>query len=236
MAEILLVHGSWHGAWCWRDLIPELAARGHSARAIDLPGHGDDPTPLPQATLERYAEAILAALAGPTVVVGHSMAGYPISLAAERDARNITQLIYLCAYVPAPGQSLADRRRAAPRQPLMHAITVDRASGSFIVDPAKARTVFYQDCPPETVDYATARLGPEAILPQETAVTLGPTYARVPRHYIRCLRDQAIPPEFQVTMTEDWPPAQISEIDTGHSPFFAAPARLADLIDAALRQ
>lgn len=231
MAEILLVHGSCHGAWCWHDVIPVLGEMGHSVRAIDLPGHGADTTPIADVTLERYAKAILDALDRPTVVVGHSMGGYPISLAADMAPDRFARLIYLCAYVPAPGQSLADMRRAAPRQPLMQAVQRAPDGLSFTIDPAQTEAVFYHDCPPGTVDYANARLCPQPVLPQETPLTLGANYARVPRHYIRCMDDRTIPPEYQVTMTADWPSARISELACGHSPFFANPLGLAQLID-----
>ena len=72
MSDILLVHGSCHGAWCWRDLIPALQELGHSPRAIDLPSHGDDTTPVNAVTLDSYADAVLAASTPDTVVVGHS--------------------------------------------------------------------------------------------------------------------------------------------------------------------
>ncbi|MEZ5867275.1 MAG: alpha/beta fold hydrolase [Defluviimonas denitrificans] len=88
MAEFLLIHGSCHGAWCWRDLIPALAALGHTARAIDLPAHGADTTPATEATLDLYADRILAAIDGPVTLVGHSAAGYPITLAAERAGKD----------------------------------------------------------------------------------------------------------------------------------------------------
>ena len=122
MAEFLLIHGSCHGAWCWRDLIPALAALGHGARAIDLPAHGADATPAADATLELYADRILAAIDGPVTLVGHSAAGYPITLAAERAPDRIARLVYLCAYVPVPGLSMIDMRRAGPRQLLGNAV------------------------------------------------------------------------------------------------------------------
>ena len=113
MARILLVHGSCHGAWCWRDLIPELTALGHDAFAIDLPSHGTDTTPMAEVTLDLYAQAILDALDGPTIVVGHSMAGYPISRAADLRPANIARLVYLCAYVPWDDHSLVEMRLRA---------------------------------------------------------------------------------------------------------------------------
>ncbi|MEZ5799152.1 MAG: alpha/beta fold hydrolase, partial [Paracoccaceae bacterium] len=67
MVEVLLVHGSCHGAWCWHRVIPALAALGVAARAIDLPAHGADRTPAAGASLSGYGRAILAALNGPTL-------------------------------------------------------------------------------------------------------------------------------------------------------------------------
>ena len=60
MATFLLVHGAWHGAWCWEKVVVALEAAGHRAIAIDLPGHGDDPTPPENVTLASYSQAIRA--------------------------------------------------------------------------------------------------------------------------------------------------------------------------------
>lgn len=231
MARFLLIHGSCHGAWCWRDVLPELHAAGHEAWAIDLPGHGDDPTPLHEVTLMAYARAILDAIdaagGAPVVLVGHSMAGYPISLAADMAPDKIEKLVYLCAYAPKNGLSLVDMRIAAPRQPLLPAIRKSADGASFTIDPDMAEAVFYHDCPAGTVAYAVPLLCPQAVLPQATPLTLGAGYATVARHYIRCTDDRTIPPEYQITMTEDWPADTVSELACGHSPFFAMPAMLA---------
>lgn len=234
MARFLLIHGAAHGAWCWRDLLPLLAAAGHEAAAIDLPSHGADRTPVGDVTLDLYADAILAAigtvLPAPVILVGHSMAGYPITLAAERAPEKIAKLVYLCAYLPAPGRTLTDRRREAPYQPLLPAIRLAPDRLSWTADPAMAGDVFYQDCPPGTLDYALPRLTPQAVRPTETVVDLTGASASLPRHYIRCEKDGTIPPEFQVTMTADWPEGSVSTLPTGHSPFFSAPAMLAQLL------
>ncbi|SDW56932.1 alpha/beta fold hydrolase [Roseicitreum antarcticum] len=235
MAEFLLIHGSCHGAWCWRDVLPHLHALGHGARAIDLPAHGADTTPLEDVTLDLYARAIVAAMEtapAPVVLVGHSMAGYPISAAAELAPALIQKLVYLCAYVPVSGHSLVQMRQAAPAQPLLEAIRKTPDGLAFTIDPAQAEAKFYHDCPPEAVAYAIARLGPQPILPQATPLRLGAAYASVPRHYIRCTDDRTIPPEYQVTMTRDWPQEDVSALDTSHSPFFTAPQALADRLIA----
>lgn len=231
MADFLLVHGAWHGAWCWRDLIAALAARGHRARAIDLPGHGGDLTPLSRITLDAYARAILAAIDTPVTLVGHSMAGYPISLAAERAPDRIARLVYLCAYMPEGSLTLAEMRRAAPRQPLLPAMLRADDGRSTRIDPARTRELFYHDCPPGTAALANTRLCAQATRPQQTPSPLGPAYRSVPRSYIRCTDDRAIPPEYQATMAAGFARADIHALATGHSPFFADPEALASLLE-----
>jgi len=230
MADFLLVHGSCHGAWCWRDLIPALTARGHTARAIDLPGHGQDKTHYSDVTLDGYAKAILAAIDTPVMLVGHSMAGFPISLAAEREPDKIDRLIYLCAYAAQDGRALVDMRAEAPRQPMADAAIRTDDGLAFRADPTKAGALFYNDCLPEVVDYALDHLCLQAIAPQATPVRLGAAYASVKRSYIRCDDDRTIPPEYQRTMTKGWPEEDVYAMPTGHSPFFADPEGLADLL------
>lgn len=240
MADFLLIHGACHGAWCWRELTPELMRLGHRARAIDLPGHGGDMTPIPEITLDSYTDAILAAIdrdfrGRKVTLLGHSMGGYPISLAAERAPDRLRRLIYLCAYVPEGELSLAEMRRKAPRQLLMPAILPAEDGRSFRIDPGRTGEVFYHDCPEGTVAYANTRLCAQATAPTDVPCPLGENWASVPRSYIRCTDDRTIPPEYQVTMTQDWPEADVYDMPTGHSPFFADPEGLARLLHRIVR-
>jgi len=230
MAHFLLIHGSCHGAWCWRDMLPLLNSGGHTASAIDLPSHGDDRTPVNDVTLDSYADAIIEAIDEPVVLVGHSMAGYPISAAAEKAPEKITRLVYLCAYLPAVGKSLVDRRISAPRQLLQDAIVRSDDGKSFTIDPTKAGEKLYTDCAQSVVDYANENLCPQAILPQATVLDITENLKNTPKTYIRCMNDHTIPPEFQVTMTADWPAGDIYEMQSSHSPFFAQPGRLAEIL------
>lgn len=78
MAVYVLVHGAWHGSWCWDKVVSGLEAAGHTAHALDLPGHGGDATPLGEISLDSYVEhvgAILTALPEPAILVGHSLGG-----------------------------------------------------------------------------------------------------------------------------------------------------------------
>lgn len=231
MAEFLLIHGAAHGAWCWRKVIPTLEAFGHRARAIDLPGHGEDPLPYTEVTLERYRDAVLGALTGGEIVVGHSMGGYPITAAAEAAPEKVAGLVYLCAYTPWPGLSLSEMRMKAPYQPLLSAIRMTEDRKGWTADPEMVPGLFYHDCTPEDVAFAMERLCVQATQPTSVPVAMSDRYASVPRYYIRCAEDRTIPPEFQHTMTEGWPEGHVIDMQTSHSPFFSAPADLVAHLD-----
>jgi pimeloyl-ACP methyl ester carboxylesterase len=224
MSELLLIHGTCHGAWCFDLLIPELAALGIIARAIDLPGRDGSPT-----TLDAYAQAILAAASPDTILVGHSAGGFAITAAAEADPTRFRGLVYLCAYLPAPGQSLADMRRAGPSQPLMPAIRMAEDRQSFTIDPTFAQNAFYQDCPADITATAIARLCPQPVTPQQTPLwpKAAPT---LPRHYVVCAQDQTIPPDYETRMAGALPPERVHTLASGHSPFLSMPNTLAALL------
>lgn len=236
MSDILLVHGSCHGAWCWRDLIPALQALGHEPRAMDMPSHGADETPLAEVTLESCAQSVVDALGEDTVVLAHSWGGFPATLAADLAPERFRHLIYLCAYIPREGLSLVDMRKLAPRQPVLKAVARGEDGTSYGVHPEHAQEVFYADCPAGTTEYALAHLSRQATLPQITPARLGTGHLGVPRSYIRCLYDNAVPPEFQAEMVADWPREDVYEMATSHSPFFADPKGLAALIDEIVKE
>lgn len=231
MAEFLLIHGSCHGAWCWRDVIPALEGLGHCVRAIDLPSHGSDKTPIADVTLDLYRNAILDAIEEPVILVGHSMAGFPIAAAAEAAPDKISRLVYLCAYAPISGMSLVDMRKMQARQPLLDAIEMSADRLSWLPALSKARETFYHDCSDEAVAYASARITAQANLPQVTRLALGAAYESVAKSYIRCSEDRTIPPEFQSEMAARMAPLDSYDMATSHSPFFADPAGLAHLLD-----
>ncbi len=81
---IVLAHGAWHGAWCWRErALPDLAARGLTAHAISLRGHGASPPAGPLTTICAYVRDVataVASLSTPPVLVGHSAGGYVAQL------------------------------------------------------------------------------------------------------------------------------------------------------------
>ena len=155
MAVFALVHGSWHGAWCWERLEPELDARGHGAVAIELPI--EDPV----AGLTRYAELVAEALRGvddDVILVGHSFAGSTIPLVAHH--RPLRHLVFLCALVPEPGGSVTDRYTTDEVYvPGFVGNTRVRDDGaSYWPDPEAAVRCFYHDCTSADAAWAASRL------------------------------------------------------------------------------
>ncbi|MHA1129140.1 MAG: alpha/beta fold hydrolase [Alphaproteobacteria bacterium] len=233
MAHFILVHGACHGAWCWRDVVPLVEAAGHSVAVIDLPSHGEDPTPIADVSLELYVDRVAQQVSDsdvPVVLVGHSAAGVTIAQVAERMPQAIAQLIYLCAYAPENGDSLIEMRKRSKRQPLLNAVQRAADGLSYTIDPNQAAGIFYHDCPDEVVDFALAKLGPQAIAPQATNVSLGTKYDSVKRVYILCEDDHTIPPEAQEEMVANWSADDIYRLNCGHSAFFVCPDRLVQML------
>jgi pimeloyl-ACP methyl ester carboxylesterase len=109
MARFVLVHGAFGGAWCWEPVTGQLEAVGHTVEALDLPGSGDDETPVADVTLDAYADRVCAApaeRAEPAVLVGYSMGGVVITQATQQCDECIASLVFVCAFMPSNGQSL----------------------------------------------------------------------------------------------------------------------------------
>ena len=228
MTRILLVHGSGHGAWCWEAVLPFLHAAGHEAVALDMPGRGENPIALEDATLDDFAASILHVATPGTVLVGHSAGGYAITAAAQAADEGLSaRLIFVCAFVPEPGRSLAEMRRLMTDPPLLGAIRRHENGRAYSVDADLAATLFFNGVPPPLATTASDKLVPEAILPQETPIPDTSRAEALPRRYVLCERDRVILPHVQAQMTQGWPNAHVARMPVGHSPFLADPEGLA---------
>ena len=169
--RFVLVHGAYHGGWCWDRLTPILRARGAEVIAPDLPGHGSDRTPSADLTLTLYADHIAGAVrqaGGPVTLVGHSMAGAVIAEVAERVPDLLTRLVYLTAYMPGPGESIIDwaRRDGETRARADKVLFED--TPCLAVDRQTTWDAFYQDAPEEDLDWVFPHLRPEPVAIPDT--------------------------------------------------------------------
>lgn len=108
--NFLFLHGSWHGAWCWHKVLPEMAMAGHCAVAVDLPGRGRNPAPPMMVGLSRMVDAAERALpcGAKTTVVVHGRNGIVASALAERVPDLIERTIYLASYMLPTGRGVLD--------------------------------------------------------------------------------------------------------------------------------
>ena len=120
MATYLLVHGAWHGGWCWRRVTDILRAEGHTVFTPTLTGLGERAhLARPEIDLETHISDVLGVLDAEelddVILCGHSYGGMVITGVADRLPGRIKALVYLDAFVPEHGESVIDLY-AGPRQ------------------------------------------------------------------------------------------------------------------------
>jgi pimeloyl-ACP methyl ester carboxylesterase len=236
MATFVLIHGAWHGGWCFDDVRLLLEAQGHKVITPDLPGMGGTDAELAAVTLSGWADFvsdICNAQGEPVILAGHSRGGIVISETAERVPDRLAALVYICAMMLPDGMSRAQwREKHGQPNPEFAAIQRDHPGGhAKIIDTTHAIPVFAQLSPPEKAEAAMARLVAEPDGPRTEPLHLtADRYGSVPRHYIECLHDRTIPIADQRTMQALQPCASVTALDADHSPFLSAPQALADAL------
>ena len=233
--SFVLVHGAWHGAWAWEEVVPLLP--GH-VEALDLPGHGADATPVAGCTLDAYCaravealERARAASGGPALLVGHSLGGMTVAAACEARPDLVRAAVYLCAYMPRDGESgygLARQDKASAITPETCLLRPD--DGLLDIVPERIRDAMYDGAPPAAVDRAVARLCSEPLAPIGTPVALtAERHGGVPRVYVHCLHDRIITPALQRQLAAAQPCLEL-ELAAGHSPALSRPRELTALL------
>jgi pimeloyl-ACP methyl ester carboxylesterase len=219
-ATVVLVHGAWHGAWCWDKVVALLDDAGITSVAVELPltGYADD--------VAAAARAVVA-VDGPVVLCGHSYGGAVITGAGDRP--NVERLVYLTAFACEEGES------AATIAPDARAASTD-VDGVFVIDedgttvtlvPDRSPAVFYHDCSPEDVASALTMVRSMQLHCLTTPVG-EPAWRSKPSTYVVCTEDRAVHPELQRVMAARC--TESVDFPTAHSPFLNRPDLVAGLL------
>lgn len=243
MARLVLVHGAFAGAWCWEPVTPGLERAGHMVEALDLPGAGEDRTPVAEVTLDAYASRVCDVLAGgpPAVLVAHSMGGMSATQAAARMPERLAALIYVAAFIPADGESLfaLSHRPEAADDEIQANLVVSGEPPVAELPEAAARDVIYGECEDEQARWALAHRRSQPVAPMAEAFTLpadtAAAFAALPRAYITCLRDRSLPPAIQRFMFERAGCDPVIEIDTDHGVYLSRTGELVGALDQLAR-
>ena len=231
MSTYILIHGAWHGAWCWDKVVSLLAKEGHTVVAPDLPGHGNDKTPIEKVTLRAYADHVCEVIntqSEPVILVGHSMGGIVITQAAENCPDNTQKLVFLTAFLLKNGENILKYSQEDTESLVLPNRVLSEDKSYTLLKDEGIRPTFYADCSDKDVERAKALLGPQATAPSATPVsTTKENFGRIPLLYIECLQDKAISPSIQKKMYTNFPCEKVISMDTSHSPFLSAPEELA---------
>jgi pimeloyl-ACP methyl ester carboxylesterase len=234
---VILVHGAWHGAWCYAGLQALLDRRGVASLAVDLPGHGASTLPLGDLHGDaQHVADVIEAWGRPVVLVGHSYGGAVITEAAVRtdpDRQLVRHLVYLAAFAPLAGEGVMGALGSFERRDVaLGAAMRMRDDGTSVLDPDLAAPALYGSCPPELVTASLPRLSPQPMATMVQPVT-GDPRATIPSTYVVCTLDQAVHPDHQVAMAARC--THVVTLETDHSPFASMPDATAEVIHRIVR-
>jgi pimeloyl-ACP methyl ester carboxylesterase len=230
MATFVLVHGSWHGGWCWQKLTPRLVAAGHHVLAPTLTGCGPNVHMVDRGIdLETHIKDIANLLfyedLDDVILVGHSYAGMIIGAAAMRTAPRVRALVYLDAYVIESGKTGFDiwspERLAAARAAM--------ARGEMFREPFEPEFLGITD--PKTAAWLRARLTPHPLATYDQPIEDDSSAnARLPRLYIACTKGPTAPifaSTVERVRARGW---DVDELASGHNAMMLEPEKLAGLL------
>lgn len=240
MANYLLVHGAWHGAWCWRRVLPLLTQAGHRVHAVTLTGVGERAHLLsPAIDLETHITDVMAAMDAEemddVVLVVHSYAGMLGTAVADRRSERLKHLVYLDAVLPKPGESWSSTHASATRNARIAAAQADPLFGF----PAPDASVFGLEA--EDHAWVQRRQTPHPGKPYTQVLNFDPKrVASVPRTFVNCTRPPLATIDISRLRMRDpafwdgaWlPGSQVVEMATGHDPMVSDPQGLAKILMA----
>ncbi len=229
-STFVFVHSAFLGGWAWEPVTSILEKQGHKVIAPDMPAHGKDKTPPSEVTLESYVKTvtdILDAQLEPAILVGHSLGGIIISQAAENRPDKVKSLVYLCAFLLPNGGSMNKATEGVTGSMVLDNLVMAEDQTSVTIKEEVMHEAFAHDVPVEAFAQARPMIVPEPTAPMGGTISVTEEkWGRIPRYYIECTADKAIPPDVQRAMYTAIPVKKVFSLNTSHAPNFSAPEEL----------
>ncbi len=227
--HFVLLHGAWHGGWCWDGVIDEIVKAGHSAEAPTMPGHNPDDD-RSEIRFEDYVDKICSVLnqqSEPVVLVGHSSAGYLIQAAAPKAPDKLAQLIFLNAFILPDGKCQFDL------------VPPEAAAGMTAAAQASP-----DNCVPVMEDFVRGMLMAgesdekqgaliKKLVPQPFALFTTPVGTnafdelKMPKTVVFCKNDVSLPPGAYLGMAQGLGQFDLIEVEGSHEALFTNPGVVA---------
>ncbi|WP_426147105.1 alpha/beta fold hydrolase [Polaromonas sp. DSR2-3-2] len=238
MANFVLVHGAWHGGWCWQRVTKALQQDGHRVHAVTLTGLGERAHLLsPAITLDTHIDDVLKLIEveelADVVLAVHSYAGMIGTAVADRLGQRIRHLVYVDAVLPKPGESWSSTQSSATQQQRLAAA---QSSRHFSFPPPDPEIFGLMDADREWVGRRqTPHPGNTYQAPLQFDAQ---RVAAVARSFVSCTQPALATIEPSRLRAQDplfwngaWlPKAHYVELQTGHDPMISEPAALARIL------
>ncbi len=221
--EVVLVHGAWHGAWCWEPLRERLEKRGIRTHALDLKSGGEQVEGL----TDFYADAravreLTDSINAPVVLAGHSYGGMPVT-EASAGSPNVKHLVMIATIMFDVDEVWKEIKM--PARDWIKA--TDDGAAIAILDKSRASELFFNRCNPSDASWASAKLntymGTKSLSQRLTRAG----WKEIPSTYVLCTDDRAIELRWQRRMAER--ATHRVELDSDHSPFLCMPDAVAEI-------
>lgn len=229
----VLVHSAWLGAWQWENVASTLRKEGHTVITPDLPGHGNDKTPPAKITMDDYVNTLTSILdqqQEPVILVGHSFNGITISRTAELRSNKVKSLVYLSAFLLPNGGSFFNAVQGVSGSKAVENFYLSEDKTYALVKESEIQNAFAHDIPKASFEQAKPYIVPEPTAPLQYELEISEkNFGRIPKYYIECTQDKAIPIAVQRAMYTG-KVQHVYTLNSSHTPNFSQPGKLADIL------
>jgi pimeloyl-ACP methyl ester carboxylesterase len=234
MSIFVLVHGAWHGSWCWDKIVSNLNKFNYRSLALDLPSYYNETKGFQGINLKTYVDYVIDSIKNlqePVFLVGHSMAGVIITQVANNRPDLVKGIIYVCAFIPENNNSLYSEEIKTKKPTVALNVIIKPEKNSIeLKKTKKIEDIFYNQSSIGDVIYARKRLQNQPLKPfLDKVELLFDKFNHIPKLYIECLQDNAVSIEDQRRMSKNIN-CLVESLDSDHSPFLSNDLQLTEKI------